>query len=61
MAENALAISQGLYKHIAFDPVRQLDPVCLVGNAPLVLVTSTRLKSNTLRSSSRSRRPPRRG
>ncbi len=30
MAENALAISQGLYKHINFDPVRQLDPVCLV-------------------------------
>jgi tripartite-type tricarboxylate transporter receptor subunit TctC len=48
MAENALAISQGLYKHINFDPVRQLDPVCLVGNAPLVLVTSTRLKANTL-------------
>jgi tripartite-type tricarboxylate transporter receptor subunit TctC len=48
MAENALAISQGLYKHINFDPVRQLDPVCLVGNAPLVLVTSTKLKSNTL-------------
>ena len=48
MAENALAISQGLYKHINFDPVRQLDPVCLVGNAPLVLVTSTKLKANTL-------------
>ena len=48
MAENALAISQGLYKHIAFDPIRQLDPVCLVANAPLVLVTSTRLKANTL-------------
>jgi tripartite-type tricarboxylate transporter receptor subunit TctC len=48
MAENALAISQGLYKHISFDPVRQLDPVCLVGNAPLVLVTSTKLKANTL-------------
>ena len=31
MAENALAISQGLYKHINFDPVRQLDPICLVG------------------------------
>jgi tripartite-type tricarboxylate transporter receptor subunit TctC len=48
MAENALAISQSLYKHINFDPVRQLDAVCLVGNAPLVLVTSTRLKASTL-------------
>jgi tripartite-type tricarboxylate transporter receptor subunit TctC len=48
MAENALAISQGLYKHINFDPIRQLDPVCLVANAPLVLVTSTRLKASTL-------------
>jgi tripartite-type tricarboxylate transporter receptor subunit TctC len=48
MAENALAISQGLYKHINFDPNRQLDAVCLVANAPLALVTSTKVKANTL-------------
>jgi tripartite-type tricarboxylate transporter receptor subunit TctC len=48
MAENALAISQGLYRHINFDPIRQLDAVCLVANAPLVLVTSTKVKANTL-------------
>ncbi len=48
MAENALAISQGLYKHIAFDPIRQLDAVCLVATAPLVLVTSNKVKANTL-------------
>jgi tripartite-type tricarboxylate transporter receptor subunit TctC len=48
MAENALAISQGLYKHINFDPIRQFDAVCLVATAPLVLVTSTKVKANTL-------------
>ena len=48
MAENALAISQGLYKHINFDPVKQFDAVCLVATAPLVLVTSTKVKANTL-------------
>jgi tripartite-type tricarboxylate transporter receptor subunit TctC len=48
MAENALAISQGLYKHINFDPVKQLDAVCLVATVPLVLVTSSKVKANTL-------------
>jgi tripartite-type tricarboxylate transporter receptor subunit TctC len=48
MAENALAISQGLYKHMNFDPARQLDAVCLVATVPLVLVTSTKMKANTL-------------
>jgi tripartite-type tricarboxylate transporter receptor subunit TctC len=48
MAENALAISQGLYKHTNFDPVKQFDAVCLVATAPLVLVTSKKVKANTL-------------
>ncbi len=48
MAENALAISQGLYRRTNFDPVRQFDAVCLVATSPLVLVTSTRLKADTL-------------
>lgn len=48
MAENALAISQGLYRRTNFDPVRQFDAVCLVATSPLVLVTSKQLKPNTL-------------
>jgi tripartite-type tricarboxylate transporter receptor subunit TctC len=49
IAENALAISQGLYRRTNFDPIRQFDAVCLVATAPLVLVTSTKVKANTLK------------
>src|SRR5262249_26333876 len=37
MAENALAISQGLFKQASstFDPIRQYDPVALVATSPL--------------------------
>jgi tripartite-type tricarboxylate transporter receptor subunit TctC len=48
IAENALAISQGLYRRTNFDPIRQFDAVCLVATAPLVLVTAPRIKANTL-------------
>jgi len=48
IAENALAISQRLYRRTSFDPLRQFDAVCLVATAPLVLVASPRLKVSTL-------------
>jgi tripartite-type tricarboxylate transporter receptor subunit TctC len=48
IAENALAISQGLYRRANFDPIRQFDAVCLVATAPLVLVTAPHMKAHTL-------------
>jgi tripartite-type tricarboxylate transporter receptor subunit TctC len=48
IGENALAISQGLYRRTGFNPIRQFDAVCLVATAPLVLVASSRLKIGTL-------------
>jgi tripartite-type tricarboxylate transporter receptor subunit TctC len=45
MAENALAISQGLFKKASstFDPIKQYDPVALLASSPLVLVVPNRL------------------
>jgi tripartite-type tricarboxylate transporter receptor subunit TctC len=48
IAENALAISQGLYRRANFDPIKQFDAVCLVATAPLVLVTAPKIKATTL-------------
>jgi tripartite-type tricarboxylate transporter receptor subunit TctC len=50
MAENALAISQGLFKQQSstFDPVKQYDPVAHVASSPLALVVANRVKANTV-------------
>jgi tripartite-type tricarboxylate transporter receptor subunit TctC len=47
MAENALAISPGLYKR-PFDPVKQLDAVAFVATSPLVLVVGKDVKANNV-------------
>jgi tripartite-type tricarboxylate transporter receptor subunit TctC len=49
MAENAVAISQALYrKHpSSFDPLRQYDPVAMVATAPLVLAGASRLPAGS--------------
>jgi len=45
LAENALGISQALYKksQSAFDPVTQYDAIAAVATSPLVLAAATRL------------------
>ena len=50
MAENALAISQGLFKKAAstFDPVQQYDPVALLATSPLALVVANKVPANTV-------------
>jgi tripartite-type tricarboxylate transporter receptor subunit TctC len=50
MAENALAISQGLFKKAAstFDPVKQYDPIALLATSPLALVVANKVKANTV-------------
>src|SRR6185437_11859134 len=50
MAENALAISQGLFKKASssFDPIRQYDPVALVATSPLALVVANRVQANSV-------------
>ncbi len=50
MAENALAISQGLFKQQSstFDPIRQYDPVAHVASSPLALVVANRVPANTV-------------
>jgi tripartite-type tricarboxylate transporter receptor subunit TctC len=50
MAENALAISQGLFKKASstFDPIRQYDAIAHVATSPLVLVVATRVKANSV-------------
>src|SRR5215831_16135918 len=50
MAENALAISQGLFKQQSstFDPIKQYDPVAHVASSPLALVVANRVKANTV-------------
>jgi tripartite-type tricarboxylate transporter receptor subunit TctC len=50
MAENALAISQGLFKQqsSSFNPIRQYDPVAHVASSPLVLVVANRVKADTV-------------
>jgi tripartite-type tricarboxylate transporter receptor subunit TctC len=50
MAENALAISQGLFKQqsSSFNPLKQYDPVAHVASSPLALVVANRVKANTV-------------
>ena len=43
-----LAINPTLYAKMPYDPVKDLSPVVLVANAPLVMVTSTNSKYKTL-------------
>lgn len=47
MGDLALAVNPSLFKKLPFDPLKDLAPVALVGNAPLVLVvpTTTGVKS----------------
>src|SRR5215211_1943722 len=50
MAENALGISQALYKksQSSFDPVQQYDAVATVATSPLVLAASPKLNVNSM-------------
>jgi tripartite-type tricarboxylate transporter receptor subunit TctC len=50
MAENALAISQGLFKQQSstFDPIKQYEPVAHVASSPLALVVANRVKANSV-------------
>ena len=50
LAENALGISQALYKksQSAFDPVTQYDAIAAVATSPLVLAASPKLKADTM-------------
>lgn len=50
VAENALGISQALYKKSKspFDPLLQYDAVAGLANSPLVLVTAPNLKANNV-------------
>ena len=49
VAENALAISQALYKNhpSKFDPVRQYDAIAATGSTPLVLTAANNTPFNT--------------
>ena len=49
VAENALAISQALYKNhpSKFDPVRQYDAIAATGSTPLVLAAANNTPFNT--------------
>ncbi len=50
MAENALAISQGLFKKASstFDPIKQYDPIAFLASSPLVLVVPNRLNVHSV-------------
>jgi tripartite-type tricarboxylate transporter receptor subunit TctC len=50
MAENALAISQGLFKQqsSSFNPIKQYDPVAHVASSPLALVVANKVKANSV-------------
>jgi tripartite-type tricarboxylate transporter receptor subunit TctC len=50
MAENALAISQGLFKKSAssFDPIKQYDAIAHVATSPLALVVANKVKANSV-------------
>src|SRR5262245_11363096 len=50
LAENALGISQALYKksQSAFDPVTQYDAIAAVATSPLVLAASPKLKADSM-------------
>lgn len=50
VAENALGISQALYKRSKsqFDPLKQYDAVASLATSPLVLALATKIKANTV-------------
>jgi tripartite-type tricarboxylate transporter receptor subunit TctC len=50
MAENAIGISQALYKKHAsnFDPLRQYDAIAVVATSPLVLAAANNVKANSV-------------
>ena len=50
MAENALGISQALYKKTSssFDPLKQYDAIAVVATSPLVLAVANNVKANSV-------------
>jgi tripartite-type tricarboxylate transporter receptor subunit TctC len=50
MAENALGISQGLFKKSAssFDPLKQYDAIASVAHSPLTLAVANNVKADTM-------------
>jgi tripartite-type tricarboxylate transporter receptor subunit TctC len=50
MAENAVGISQALYKKTqsSFDPVKQYDAIALVATSPLVLAVANNVPANSV-------------
>jgi tripartite-type tricarboxylate transporter receptor subunit TctC len=50
MAENAIGISQALYKKTSssFDPVKQYDAIAAVATSPLVLAVANNVKANSV-------------
>ena len=50
MAENAIGISQALYKRASspFDPLKQYDAIALIATSPLVLAAATNVKPNSV-------------
>ena len=50
MAENAVGISQALYKKTSssFDPVKQYDAIAVVATSPLVLAVANNVKADTV-------------
>ena len=50
LAENALGISQALYKKATspFDPLKQYDAIATVATSPLVLAAATNVKADTV-------------
>ena len=49
-AENALAMSQALFRHQAnrFDPLKQYDAIAHVASSPMALVVANNVKANTV-------------
>jgi tripartite-type tricarboxylate transporter receptor subunit TctC len=50
LAENAIGISQALYKKATspFDPLKQYDAIAVVATSPLVLAAANRVKASTV-------------
>ena len=48
MAENALGISQALYKKTSFDPIKQYDAIAALATSPLVLAVANNVKANSV-------------
>jgi len=48
MASPATAVNVSLYKHMPFDPARDLRPITLVGKAPSVMIVTNDVPAKTL-------------